>query len=162
MKKVISGALILVLLLSCLLVTATSCGNSNETSSSSNPTTSATQSSAPTTASSASGSLSWNDMPIYGGATEIQKANWSIPPSNDSDYAKMEWRYYEVKASIDEVASFYKQQMPAKGWSEQGWMETPEMNWGMFNRNDEKDAAMVWVSAGDEDKSNIALWRATK
>lgn len=164
MSKLMSGALILVLLLSCLLVTATSCGSSDKTSATtkSGNSTTTTPSTQTTTSGSSSGSLSWSDMPIYGGASEIQKGNWSIPASNESDYAKMEWRYYEVNASITEISSYYKQQMPTKGWTEQSWMATPEMNWGMFNKNTEKDAAMVWVSTGDKGKTTIALWRAAK
>ncbi|MBA7698958.1 hypothetical protein ES703_107642 [subsurface metagenome] len=35
------------------------------------------------------------------------------------------------------------------------------MKWGMYNKNNEKDAAMVWV-ASDEGKGVIALMGAAK
>jgi hypothetical protein len=99
-------------------------------------------------------------MPIYSGVGQIQKGSWSIPPA-EGDYSKFEWRYYETNDSLDKVATFYRSQMPAKGWEEKGWMEVQQMNWGMYNKNNEKDAAMVWVNS-QEGKTVIALWRATK
>jgi len=119
------------------------------------PTTTAPASSLPS-----AGGLTWNDMPIYSGAGQIQKGSWSIPPA-EGDYGRFEWRYYESSDSLEKVAAFYKSQMTAKGWAEQGWMEIQEMNWGMFNKNNENDAAMVWVST-QEGKTTIALWRASK
>jgi hypothetical protein len=99
-------------------------------------------------------------MPVYAGAGQIQKGSWSIPPA-EGDYAKFEWRYYESSASLDQVSAFYKSEMPAKGWAEQGWMEVQEMHWGMYNKNNENDAAMVWVT-NQEGKTVIAMWRASK
>jgi hypothetical protein len=51
--------------------------------------------------------------------------------------------------------------MGDKGWTQAGWMEVQGSAWGSFNKNDENDAAMVWVSSQDG-KSVIALWRASK
>ena len=99
-------------------------------------------------------------MPIYPGVGQIQKGSWSIPPA-EGDYSKFEWRYYETNDSLAKVAAFYRSQMPAKGWEEKGWMDVQQMNWGMYDKNNEKDAAMVWVNS-QEGKTVIALWRATK
>jgi hypothetical protein len=160
MKRVISFILVMILLAGCvgLVACGTKKGGETETPTSTptpTPTTTPTSTTTPS-----GGGLTWNDMPIYSGAGQIQKGSWSIPPA-EGDYSKFEWRYYEVKDSLDKVAAFYKSQMPAKGWEEQAWMEVQEVNWGMYNKNDEKDAAMVWVSS-QEGKTVIALWRGTK
>jgi len=167
LKKILL-VLVIVLLLGCLGVSA--CSAQEETTNQ-GPTTTSTSST--TTASvttpalvtttapaAAAGGLTWNDMPVYSGAGQIQKGSWSIPPA-EGDYSKMEWRYYETNDSLDKVASFYKSQMPDKGWEEQGWVEVQEMNWSMYVKNNENDAAMIWVSSQDG-KTVIALWRATK
>jgi hypothetical protein len=41
--------------------------------------------------------------------------NWTAPQSDDQDFSKVEWRYYEVKAEPAKVAAFYKEKMPANG-----------------------------------------------
>ena len=104
--------------------------------------------------------LSWNDMPVYSGAKSIDNSNWAIPPV-EGEYTKAEWRYFETKDSADEVSAFYKSRMAAKGWSEQGVMNLPGMNWGMYSKNDENDSAAVWISSQDG-KTVIALFRANK
>jgi hypothetical protein len=155
MSKSISIMLIIILLLSCLLTV--SCGGSKTTTG-----TNQTPGNNPTTATSSGGSLDWSDMPKMAGSTEIQKGSWSIPPVNESDYSKMEWRYYDVITPMKDMANFYREQMPAKGWSENSWMDTPQTSWGLFNKNNGNDAAMVWISTGENGKTIIALWRASK
>lgn len=104
--------------------------------------------------------LTWDDIPIYRGLQNVQQASYTIPPTQ-GDYAKFEWRYYESSDSVENIASFYKKEMPARGWTEAGWMEVPQMNYGIYNKNDEKDAAMVMVSS-QGGKTVVALWRATQ
>ncbi len=177
MKRFFLSALAVIMILSILFLTACGGGN-NETSSaptstSKAPTTSAattpaaatsaaaTTSSAPATQASSGSGVNWDDMPVFSGASQVQKGSWSIPPQDDSDYSKMEWRYYETSGSLADISDFYKKEMPGKGWTQAGWMEVQDSAWGMFNKNDEKDAAMVWVST-QEGKSVIAMWRASK
>jgi len=160
MKRLVSLSLVVVLILGSVGLVA--CGGKE-----SEPTQEPTQTPSPTTtpsptqtAPSPTGGLTWNDMPIYSGAKQVQKGSWSIPPA-EGDYSKVEWRYYESGDNIGNVASFYKGKMPGQGWEEMGWMETPEMNWGMYNKNNEQDAAMVWIGS-DDGKTFIALMRASK
>ncbi len=162
MKKLISISLVFVLLTGLLSLAACGSKSNNETKTTTAASTKTTEkTTAKTTTDSSSGGLTWNDMPVYSGAGQVQKGTWSIPPSDDADYGKFEWRYYESSASMSDVAAFYRSQMPGKGWEEKGWMEMGEVSWGMYNKNNENDAAMVWVS-NQEGKTAIALWRAAK
>jgi len=156
LRRIISLLLVMVVLVTCVGLVACGSKESEETQTS---TSNSTSSTTPTTTPSGSG-LSWNDMPIYSGAGQVQKGTWSIPPA-EGDYSKFEWRYYETNDSLEKVAAFYRSQMPAKGWKEMGWMEVQGMSWGMYNKNNENDAAMIWVSSQDN-KTVIAMWRATK
>jgi len=83
-----------------------------------------------------------------------------VPPA-EGDYSKVEWRYYESGDSVDTIAVFYKNQMPAKDWEEVAWMDVQDTKWGMYYKNNENDAAMVWV-ASEEGNSIIAMMRAAK
>lgn len=147
----------LVLIAGCISLAA--CGSKSDNGT--KTTTAAIKTTEKTTTASSGSGLTWNDMPVYSGAGQIQKGTWSIPPADDADYAEYEWRYYESSASQADVAAYYKSQMPGKGWGQQAWMDMGEVSWGMYYKNDEKDAAMVWVSNQDG-KTAIALWRATK
>ena len=119
-----------------------------------------TQSSSTQKADSSNEGITWDDIPLYSGAKQVQKGSWFIPPA-EGDYSKVEWRYYEVSDDKDSVSSFYKKNMPGEGWEEMGWMETPEMSWSIYNKNNEQDAAMIWVS-GDNGKTILALMRASQ
>lgn len=109
---------------------------------------------------SGGGGFTWNDVPIYGGASQVQEFNISIPPE-EGEYSRVEWRYYETGDDIDKVVDFYKDKMPDNGWDEMMWMDMMEIAYGMYMKNNEKDACMVWLS-GMEGETQIALWRASE
>jgi hypothetical protein len=160
MKKVILFMLALAIVLACLSLIA--CGG--EEGEDTSPPPSKVEETAPSeeapAPSAPSGGLSWNDMPVYSGAKQVTKGSWSIPPT-EGDYSKVEWRYYETGDSLDDVASFYKSKMPGNGWEEMGWMEVPQMKWGVYNKDNENEAATVWVGS-DNGETAIALMRASK
>jgi hypothetical protein len=170
MKKI---SLILVVIAVFALVLVEACGGNNGEEETTTATTSATTttSTAPATTTTAAqttqpsngggGGLTWNDMPIYGGADQIQEFNMSFTPEEDEDYSKMEWRYYETGDDVDDVVDFYKDKMPDNGWDEQMWADMGEIAYGMYFKNNEKDAAMVWI-ASEEGNTAIALWRASE
>ena len=161
MKKYL--LLLLVFILALSLVSFSACGGGDEneetpTPSSAEPAETPEKEEPEKT--SSTGGLNWNDMPVYSGAKQIQKGSWAIP-ADEGEYSKVEWRYYESKDSLETISAFYKDKMPDKGWEEMGWMEVPDMSWGLFNKNNEKDAAMVWVAL-DDGNSVIAMMRATE
>jgi hypothetical protein len=106
------------------------------------------------------GGLTWDDMPIYGGVDQIEEFSMTFSP-DEGDYSEFEWRYYETGADIDDVIDFYKDEMPDNGWDEQMWMDAGEVAYGMYFKNNEKDAAMVWIAA-EEGDTLIGLWRASE
>lgn len=165
MKKLIISVILIMAVLVCAGLAG--CGNKTETTGTTQ-TTQTTQSQTTTTttkttqATTTSDSASfWADMPVYPGASQIQKGNWSIPPADDSEYSKFEWRYYEVSASLENISDFYNTEMKKKGWEIVAWMDMGQMSYGMFNKNNENDAAMVWINS-EESQTVIATWRATK
>ncbi len=90
----------------------------------------------------------WAGIPVYSGASQIQSTNWAAPPS-DGDFVKIEWRYYDVNDSAAKIADYYKAQMPAKGWTQQAWTDTPNMSMGVYVKNDEKNTALIYVITED-------------
>ncbi|HEY98519.1 MAG TPA: hypothetical protein G4O16_10125 [Dehalococcoidia bacterium] len=162
MKKV---SLVFAVLAVLSLVVVGACGGDNGTQETTKP--SSSQTTQPTSAPQSTqpsngggGGLTWNDMPVYGGADQIQRGTWSIP-ADEGDYSKVEWRYYETGDDLDDVVNFYKDKMPDNGWTEVMWMDAGDVAWGMYMKNNEKDAAYVWMMAEGGD-TVIALMRATE
>jgi len=145
MAKVISLVLIMVIMLG--LIGLVACGRENETTPSNGGT-------APSGDDS-----TWDDIPVYSRAKQVQKGSWSISP-DEGKWSKVEWRYYETGDSVSTVAAFYRTEMPKKGWQEVGWMETEEMSWLGYSKNNEKDGAIIWIDS-EEGKTFIALMRGT-
>ena len=107
--------------------------------------------------------LNWDDMPVYAGAKQIQEATWPIPTTG-GDWAKVEWRYYRMDDDVNDVrmvTMFYKMEMPKNGWEEIDQMQTQDMSWGYYTKNNEKDGATVWIG-NDDGKAVFAIMRATK
>jgi hypothetical protein len=114
-------------------------------------------------ASQSAGGFMWDDVPVYATAAQLQNASWSIPPQGDADYEKAEWRYYELPSAHDVgmVAMFYKMEMPKNGWQQMMEMEVQDVAMSFYTKNNEADAAYVWV-ASEDDKTVFALMRASK
>ena len=107
--------------------------------------------------------LTWDDMPVYAGAKQIQEATWAIPPTEE-DWSKVEWQYYRMDDDVNDVrmvTMFYKMEMPKNGWKEIDQMQTQDMSWGYYTKNNEKDGATVWIG-NDDGKTVFAIMRATK
>jgi hypothetical protein len=162
MKRI---ALILMVIAVLALVLVGACGGDNGEEKTTATTTAATSAATTTKTTQPSngggGGFTWNDVPIYGGADQIQEFSMSFMPEEDEDYSKMEWRYYETGDDVDDVVDFYKDKMPDNGWDEQMWADMGEIAYGMYMKNNEKDAAMVWISS-EEGQTAIALWRASE
>ena len=152
MKKAISLVLVLIMVLGCAsLVACGGGGGGGETPPSVD-------------------GLSWDDIPIYAGAEQIQKGSWAIPPVQ-GDWSKIEWRYYRINGEVNDVAMevemkrmvtmFYKMEMPKNGWQEIERTETQDMSWGYYSKNNGQDGAIVWVSS-NERNAVFALMRAAR
>ena len=162
MKKAALITFGLIVALSCIGLVA--CGGDNgngaEPTDTATPTTTPTATTTPTT--TPSSGLTWEDIPLYSGASQVQKGSWALP-AEQGEWSKVEWRYYETNDSTDDVASFYKSNMPGKGWDEMMWMEAEGIAWAYYTKNSEKDGAMFWCSLDEEEnKTLFALMRATQ
>ncbi len=156
MRKTISLMLLIVMVLACVGFTA--CGVGEVTPPSSGGTTpTPSDGGTPTPAPSSGGGFTWNDMPIYPGATQGGEVAWSMPPE-EGEWQKAEWRWYETSASPSQVIAFYQSAMPQNGWQQMASMEVEEVSWLMYMKNNEQDGAMVWVGA-EEGKTYIGLMR---
>jgi hypothetical protein len=161
-KKVALIMSILIITLSCVGLVACGGGDGNGNGNGAKPTATATPTTTPTSTSAPSGGLTWDDIPLYSGASQVQKGSWAIP-AEQGEWSKVEWRYYETGDSTDDVASFYKSSMPGKGWDEMMWMEAEGIAWAYYTKNNEKDGAMFWCSLDEEEnKTLFALMRATQ
>jgi ABC-type phosphate/phosphonate transport system substrate-binding protein len=132
MKRI---ALILMVIAVLALVLVGACGGDNGEEKTTATTTAATSAATTTKTTQPSngggGGFTWNDVPIYGGADQIQEFSMSFMPEEDEDYSKMEWRYYETGDDVDDVVDFYKDKMPDNGWDEQMWADMGEIAYGM-------------------------------
>lgn len=163
MKKTALSLLMLVFVFGCAGMTG--CGSGTEQNAQPTPDTAQEEEQASSdtqqTSQSAGGAM-WDDMPVYATAMQLQTASWSIPPQ-DGDYEKAEWRYYELPSAhdVEMVARFYKMEMPKNGWQQTMEMEVQDVAMLLYAKNNEADAAYVWVGSEDG-KTVFALMRASR
>ena len=113
--------------------------------------------------------LNWDDMPIFAGASQLAEADWEMPLQvlgwvEGADLARIEWRYYrldETATNESMVAMFYENEMPRNGWEELAWIVQYDYMFGVFNKNNAQDFAIIWISLEDE-HTIFALMRASK
>ena len=160
MKKIISLVLIVVMMLGCVGFIACGGGETETTPPTEEEDVTPPSDEGEPTEPPPSGAFTWNDMPVYTGANQIEEMTWTIPPA-EGEWTKLEWHYYETRASVSEVTAFYKSQMPGKGWQEPMWVETGEVNWGYYTKNNEQDVAMIWIGL-EEGKTGFALMRGSE
>ena len=157
MKKVVLMGLALLLILGCVSVAACSSGKKDGTTStqtqSQQQKTTGTASS--TTKPVSGGGDSWGGPPIYPGAKQIMKISSDKDEVLNDKPAVFEHRVYTTSDKRDKVVAFYKDKMPASGWTEASWMEIGSEamggSIGEYDRNDGQAAAVISCSDGDKD-----------
>lgn len=158
MKKVVSLALLVVMVLACASFAA--CGGGEVAQPPEEEPAPAPSEDEVTPPSSDGGGFTWDDMPTYPAASQIAKGNWMEPPQ-EGEWYRVEWRHYETGDSQDNVFAFYQSAMPGKGWQEMMQMEAGELSWLIYTKNNEKDVAWVYVGEGDG-KTLLHLMRASE
>ena len=105
----------------------------------------------------------WDDIPVYAASTPIEKGTWSIPPQDDSEYSKVDWRYYELPQGNDPdmIARFYQMEMPKRGWQEMTHVDVEGTSMAFYTRNGGNEAAYMWANT-ENGKPVYALMRAAK
>ena len=160
MRKTISLIVVLVMALGCVGFIA--CGGRGE-SEMPPPDGGATPAPDEEVALPSIGGFTWDDMPVYAGAEQIQELNWTMPPE-EGDWANVEWRYYTMNDDLNDVSQvsmFYKNEMPKNGWQSMGQVEAQDISYSYYSKNNEKDGAFVWIGY-DEGKTVFGLMRATE
>jgi len=119
---------------------------------------------APTTEPAPSGDdFTWDDVPVYPGSSTGLEESWAVLlPSPNDEYARLEWRYYEVEAAIGTVSDFYQTQLPALGWTQMTLMDMHVYVSGTYVKNLENDMVLFWIGNPDQERAILALMRASK
>lgn len=166
MKKFIYLIIILVLGLSCLGIAACDSGDDDDgataeatmvdtSEATENPTEEPTEESTDTLTSSG---FTWDDIPIYPGANEAEEFSMSVGGAEYGDFERIEWRYYDVDAAVDDVASFYEDEMPDYDWDEVMTMNLGEMAWNYWEKSGGDTGAYIGVAENDGD-TILWMWR---
>jgi hypothetical protein len=78
---------------------------------------------------------------------------------------KMEWSGYKLDQKPQQIVSFYKSEMPKRGWAQTMWVEgsseAGDMTWGMY-RKGEEEMAGIYVLSGEEDFNLVLFWGQSK
>ena len=115
---------------------------------------------------SGGGEASLGGVPVYPGAEKIGEysGEYSLPLIGEGletgEYSDVKWAVYETSDSVDDVASFYKDKMPDKGWEEEGWFEMAEVAWGSYTRDGGNQGA--WVAITANEKTEIVIGTGAK
>jgi hypothetical protein len=119
---------------------------------------------------SGNGGEGLENIPAYPGAdkTGDYSGDYSLPALgeglNTEDYSDTSWVVYETSDSVDDVAAFYKDKMPANGWNEEKWFDSSfvaDVAWGSYTRDGGDTGAWVYIG-GDGDTTQIVIGRGTK
>ena len=117
MKKLMVLALAFILATSCLSFIACGGGEKKEETTTETP----AETSAPeevTREETHAGGLNWGDVPIYPGAKRReQTADNIVVEETKKQFRKVEERLYVVADPPEKVLSFYRKEMPKKGWN---------------------------------------------
>jgi hypothetical protein len=87
----------------------------------------------------------FGDIPIYPGSSQLSKVTGDEEMSGQPGI--LDIRMYSTSDSSDKVVSFYKDKMPANGWTEDSWYEST-INMGSYSKG-ETSIAVISVTAGD-------------
>jgi hypothetical protein len=164
MKTLLSLMLVLVMIFSCVGFIACGCeeeeesptaatnGGTPEPADGGTPEPSDEEEEEPTPS---GGDLTWKDMPIYHGA-DAKEDFWATVTTEGKE---AEMRMYQTDDSVDEVADFYKSEMPDNGWDEAMWMSIGGSVTGAFTKNNEHDFATIAIADVGDEGTLITLTR---
>ena len=139
MRKLMTLALVLVLALSCLSLIA--CGGGEK------------KDEAPPAG------FTWADIPIYSGASQIEKITTMHPGPEFKDFENSESRYYETSDGVKKVASFYKAEMLKRGWQDTMTMESEEFCGIVWEKEDADVVAVLTIGEAEDGVTNIIIVR---
>jgi hypothetical protein len=87
----------------------------------------------------------WNDIPVYPNAKVAEDEGFSLAVGGDASYSQIEWHFYASTDAFSKVVDFYKKQIPVNGWTKMMWVDTGEMSYGSFQKNNETRMCLVYI-----------------
>ncbi len=163
MRKLISLILVLSLVLTCVTLVGCNGGDGDEEIPGF-PTAGSSPDDRPSPADTAdtpdtSGDFTWDDVPAYPGADREEEFSMSMGGGGEyGDFERIEWRYYSSDDGVDEIADFYEDEMPDKGWTEVMVMTIAEMTWSYWEKDNGNTGAYVGASE-DDGETMLWMWR---
>jgi hypothetical protein len=157
MKKAVLMGFGLLLILGCVSVGACSSGKKDGTASTpaQSPQQETTRTASSTTKPVSGSSGSFGGIPIYPGAKQMMSIVSDKDEVLNDKPAVFEHRVYTTSDKRDKVVAFYKDKMPASGWTEASWMdmgsEAMGGSIGEYDRNDGQAAAVISCTDGDKE-----------
>jgi|WetSurMetagenome_2_1015567.scaffolds.fasta_scaffold58554_2 hypothetical protein len=103
----------------------------------------------------------WSDIPVYPNAHAAEDSGFEMSVGGDESFSQIEWRFYATSDDYTGVVDFYKEKMPANGWTKMMWLDSEEMSYGSFQKNNETKLCLVYV-VNSEGDTGINIQSAAK
>jgi hypothetical protein len=111
---------------------------------SSSTNTSTTTSTPSTTKTTSTGDI-WSDIPVYPNAKAAEDEGFGLSGGGDESYSRNEWHFFASTDDFTKVVDFYKNQMPVNGWTKMMWVDSEEMSYGSFEKNNETRMCSIFI-----------------
>lgn len=97
------------------------------------------------------------DVPVYPGADDVEKVDWSWSGRGAAGFGQVRWHYYSTDDSVENVMDYYKNKMPDEGWEKATEISTDEYAMLVWTKDDGDTGA--GIGAGWEDgKTYVGVW----
>jgi hypothetical protein len=96
----------------------------------------------------------FGDIPVYPGCEQVMKV--SAEEDMNGQPGILDHRMYITSDSVEKVVSYYKEKMPANGWTEESWYES-SINMGTYNKGEQNVAVIGVVPADAEGSTSFTI-----
>ena len=104
-----------------------------------------------------SAGFSWDDIPIYPGASQITEEVALPFPAESTDFELTEIRGYETDDPPEKVADFYLAEMPKKGWEKIVHMPMGESYMSVWQKGNGKLGTTIAIGKREDGKTHIGI-----
>jgi len=96
----------------------------------------------------------FGDIPIYPGCVQLAKV--TAEEEMNGQPGIFDHRIYSTSDSVEKVVAFYKDKMPANGWTEDSWYEGTA-NMGSYSKGESSVAVISVVAADTEGGAMLTI-----